>query len=339
MAAVITYPSRLGENSLTGADPLELFMKEFSGMVMTEFNELNVFRSKHRVKVINSGESHTFEALGTATSIYHIPGDNILESNDGGGSATYLNEIAHGRRTILTDPIEVAPVFVSDWDEFVNHYEVRGEYARQLGEALAESDDRRLGIVACLTARETATYTNGPGGGSVSGDVNIGTDSDAVVAAAFVNMAFEARDIMNIKKVPKAGRFLAVSTTMLSILIKENAANSILIDKDLSSGNGDVAMATIYKIAGFTLVETEHVPSTDITSSPVGARNTYHGDFSKTVGVAFRMDAFGSTQLKGLSSSVSYKDEYLGHLLMSKMCVGSGPLRPECAVEFVDNTP
>ena len=323
--------SRLGQENKAGS-ALELFMKEFSGMVMTEFNEVNVFRPLHRVKVINSGESHTFEALGSVGTRYHVPGESILRSD---GADIYLQSIGHGRRTILTDPVEISPIFVDDWDEMVNHYPTRKEYARQLGEALSESYDRRLAQVAVLTAREAATVTStGDGGSTITGDLINGTDS--VVAGELVRMAFAAKDLMTNKKVPKTGRYLALPPEMISILIKESESNGILLDKDLSTGNGDVAMATIYRIAGFRIVESTHIPQSNI-AEVTGARNTYHADFSDTKGVAFQTQAFGSTQLKGLTTSASYEHEYQGNLLVAKMCVGSAPLRPECAVELADD--
>lgn len=340
MAAVVTYPSRLGlDVNNTGAGDLSLFMQEFSGMVMTKFNEVNVFRPLHRVKTITSGESHTFEALGEASSAYHVPGQNILESTDGLGDASYLSEIAHARRTILTDPVEISAVFVDKWDEMVNHYDVRAEYARQLGEALSESYDRRLAQVLALAGDGAEVNIAGVTGAStkiVKAYVGA-TDTDK--AKILYDAAFAAKDAFAVKRVPMSERYVAMSSAEISLLIKESATNSQLIDKDLSAGNGDVAGATMLRIAGFRIVQSEHLPTQPVSADPA-ARNTYDGDFTGLKAIFFHKSAIGSVQLKGISSTASWKDEYQGTLLMSKMCVGSGILRPECVVTlYDDNTP
>ena len=74
--------SRLGlvNNSGTGYDAL--FLKVFSGEVLTAFSENNIFNdSLHNVRTISSGKSAQFPVTGTATAAYHTVGTPLVGAN------------------------------------------------------------------------------------------------------------------------------------------------------------------------------------------------------------------------------------------------------------------
>ena len=54
--------SRLGDIDFDGGDVLELFLKVFSGEVLTAFEESTTLRDKTRLRVITSGKSAQFPA-------------------------------------------------------------------------------------------------------------------------------------------------------------------------------------------------------------------------------------------------------------------------------------
>lgn len=56
MAAPDATVSRPGEAYGGGADPLELFLKVFSGEVLTAFERNNIMLDKHIVRTIKSGK-------------------------------------------------------------------------------------------------------------------------------------------------------------------------------------------------------------------------------------------------------------------------------------------
>jgi hypothetical protein len=80
-------------------------------------------------------------------------------------------------------------------------------------------------------------------------------------------------------------------------------------------------------------VKSNNLPSTNITDG-TSENNTYTGDFSNTVGVAFQREAVGSVHLMELGMEQEYSVRHQGTLMVAKMAVGHGKLRPECAVEF-----
>ena len=94
MANGATSPSRLGQVNLTG-DTDALFLKVFSGEILTTFEELNVMKDLHMVRTIQSGKSAQFPLTGIATAKYHTPGDNIADAGAG-----YLSGIKHAEKII-----------------------------------------------------------------------------------------------------------------------------------------------------------------------------------------------------------------------------------------------
>ena len=136
--------SRLGlvNNSGTGYDAL--FLKVFSGEVLTAFSENNIFNdSLHNVRTISSGKSAQFPVTGAATAAYHTPGNPLVGAN----------QILANEKIISIDDLLIAQSFVANIDELKNHYDVRAIYAKELGKALAKTYDQNVAKVianACL---------------------------------------------------------------------------------------------------------------------------------------------------------------------------------------------
>ena len=111
--------SGLGEYNATG-DDYALFLKKWSGEILTTFEETNVMKSLHMVRSIQSGKSAQFPVIGTATTKYHTPGESVITD-----AGLYLNQIKHGERLIWVDKLLTSSVFVAKVEEIINHYEER----------------------------------------------------------------------------------------------------------------------------------------------------------------------------------------------------------------------
>ena len=71
--------SRLGLVNNTGTDFDALFLKVFSGEVLTAFARNNIFNEQlHSVRTITSGKSAQFPVTGAATAAYHTPGTPLV---------------------------------------------------------------------------------------------------------------------------------------------------------------------------------------------------------------------------------------------------------------------
>ena len=314
--------SRLGLVDNTGTNFDELFLKVFSGEVLTAFTRNNIFNDQlHSVRTITSGKSAQFPVLGTATASYHTPG-NLLT----GG-----NQIRHGERLISIDDLLIADVFVSRLEELKNHYDVRAAYADELGKALAKTYDSNVAKMIANASRASSTLT-GIAGGLTLTLPNTNTTSSAVtgdeIAAAIYDIAqaFDERDI------PPTDRFCCLPPAEYYKLA-ESATRTVDVDFN-PGGNGSFASGKIQQVAGIPVMMSNNIPQSNVSSNPSGANNTYSGDDSKTIGLVFHKSAVGTVKLMDMTTEITgneYATMYQGTLLVAKYALGHGILRPECA--------
>lgn len=233
----------------------------------------------------------------------------------------------HSAITINIDDVLAADVQILDIDEAMSHYEVRSEYSKQLGAAMAVKQDQVNLQLACLAGRTAAPQDDMAGGSQLSG-TNVDTDGQAMA-----ELIFGAREIMAEKYVPETDpRAFFCRPAIYSLL----AMTTDILNKNWG-GSGVYADGKIFRIAGFDIVETMHVPNSNITQE-TGANNTYHGDFTNTVGVCVSKGAVGNVYLKGLTTEIAdqdYKVENQAVLLVVKRLMGAGILEARRAVELL----
>ena len=313
--------SRLGLVNNSGTAYEALFLKVFSGEVLTAFSENNVFSDAlHTVRTISSGKAAQFPVTGTASAAYHTPG-NLLT----GGA------ILHNEKVINIDDLLIAQTFVANIDELMNHYDVRAIYASELGKALAKTYDQNVAKCIANASRASTTLTGGSGGtvltlangNTASSDVT----GDELAAAIYdIAQAFDERDI------PKTDRFVVLPPAEYYKL-PESATRTISTDYN-PGGNGSFASGNVQQIAGMPVIMSNNVPQSNVGSNPGGSNNTYSGDDSKTIGLVFHKSAVGTVKLLDMTTEISgndYQVMYQGTLMVAKYALGHGTLRPEAA--------
>lgn len=248
-----------------------------------------------------------------AVASYHTPGTQLI------GQVINGNE-----RVLIVDDLLASPVFIASIDEAKSHFEYRSEYSFQCGAALAKVMDKNIAQVLCLAARATATVTGGNGGSQVV-KATAKTDADDLIASIS-----SAASLLDQKDVPKQDRFIAVAPDQYYLLIN---SGSRAINRDYNDGtpNGSMRDGTIFRLFGGEIVETNHMPSTNVVTGPAA----YQGNFSNTAAIVWHRSAVGTVKLLDLSTDMAYLIEYQGTLMVSKYAVGHGILRPESAVEIV----
>ena len=313
--------SRLGLVNNSGTAYEALFLKVFSGEVLTAFSENNVFSDAlHTVRTISSGKSAQFPVTGTASAAYHTPG-NLLT----GGA------ILHNEKVINIDDLLIAQTFVANIDELMNHYDVRAIYASELGKALAKTYDQNVAKCIANASRASTTLTGGSGGTVLtlaSGNTATANVTGDELAAAIYDIAqaFDERDI------PKTDRFVVLPPAEYYKL-PESATRTISTDFN-PGGNGSYASGNVQQIAGMPVIMSNNVPQSNVGSNPSGSNNTYSGDDSKTIGLVFHKSAVGTVKLLDMTTEMSGQDYgvmYQGTLMVAKYALGHGTLRPEAA--------
>ena len=307
-------PSRLGQANLAGADD-SLFIKVFSGEVMSSFNANTVMAGLTRSRNITSGKSASFAAIGRIGAEYHTPGTEILGKN-----------VEHGEKVINIDDLLISSSFIANIDEAKNHYEVRSEYSKQMGQALAQTYDRQLigiaygaaaaGDAGAVTDQGAAVQTNL---GSVTPTVQTIVDAIYAEAAAMDALYLPAED-----------RFVLVSPATYWGLVQ----NDKLIDRDFGT-NGSYAEGTVMKVAGMSIIKSANVGVNhalagnvaDYPDSPTQAGTML--DTTDLSALCFQRGALGTVKLMELATESEYDIRRQGTLMVSKMAVGHGTLRPE----------
>lgn len=338
MANGNTSPSRLGQVNAAG-DANALFLKVFSGEILTTFEEQNVMKDLHMVRTIQSGKSAQFPATGIATAGYHTAGENIADSGNG-----YLSAIKHAERVISIDDVLISSTFIANIDELKNHYDVRSIYAKELGKALAKRFDVATMKTLAAAARDTATVSGGQAGSQLTG-LFAGANA---TAAELIDALYGVAETLDGKDVTDEGRFAILSPAdYYTLITADNSAISLAANRD-AGGVGNIATGTIAQVAGIKLVKSNHLSTIAVDNSAVtsgdgssavkndvfGANGAgYNGDLSATRILAGTKEAIGTVKLLDLATESEYQIERQGTLFVAKYAMGHGVLRPECAVE------
>ena len=316
--------SRLGLVNNTGTGFDALFLKVFSGEVLTAFARNNIFNEQlHSVRTITSGKSAQFPVLGTATAAYHTVGTPLVGAN----------QIKANEKIINIDDLLIAQSFVANIDELKNHYDVRATYADELGKALARTYDQNVAKQIANASRASATLSGGQGGivstfpNGAGNTTSAGISGDELAGAIYdIAQAFDERDI------PPTDRFCVLPPAEYYKLA-ESATRTVDVDFN-PQGNGSFASGKVQQIAGIPIMMSNNVPQSNVSSNPSGANNTYSGDDSKTIGLVFHKSAVGTVKLMDMTTEISGSDYgimYQGTLMVAKYALGHGILRPECA--------
>ena len=348
--------SRVGlDTNDTSAGVDSLFLKVFSGEILTAFETATVMKSLHTIRTLSSGKSATFPVTGIADSSYHTVGESIVENG-----TSYLSDIGKTEKQIFIDDMLISSTFLANVDELKNHYDIRSIYAAELGKALAKRFDIATMKTLWAATGTSANLTNA-GGTRLSGS-DLTTTSDIIDALFAIATQLDENDA------PSEGRFAIVTPkTYYQLLTSDNnAINNVAVSSEYGNG-GNVATGSIPMVAGIRLVKSNHLKDiadlgdqssstsgdgssavkNDVTGS--GSGSGYESDFSTlkddnstssdatddTYGIlAGTKEAIGTVKLLDLATESEYQIERQGTLFVAKYMMGHGVLRPECAVAF-----
>ena len=311
-------PSRLGLVNATGTGYDALFLKVFSGEVLSAFRKATIFEGLHTVRTIASGKSAQFPIIGLSSTEYHTPGTQLTG-----------NAIKHAEVNINIDDKLVSNTFIADIDEAKNHYDVRSQYSVEMGNALAYKFDQNVAATIAQAAR-TATNANTdlPGGTRIK---IVAANKAAITGANLVAAMWSAAEQFDINNVPAEDRYLALGPTEYYKL----AQTTDVLNRDWG-GSGAYAEGSVLKVAGIHIVKSNHLPTTN-RSAVTGENNTYHANYTDSVGLVFNKQAVGTVKLMDLKMEQTGSDVHAlwqGTFMVGSMAHGTGVLRPDCAVEI-----
>jgi len=304
VAAVV---SNLGQINNAGATDA-LFLKVFSGEVLTAFEKATQAVKRTSMRSITNGKSASFPATGRQVAAYHTPGSEIL------GTPVAANE-----QIITIDQLLVSASFIADIDEAMNHYDVRSVYSKESGLALAYQMDANILQTGVLAARSTNPITGLPGGTSL---INANYKIDSTTLAGGM---YSAAQTFDENAIPEGERTAYLRPAQYYLLAQNTTAINTLY-----GGNGSYADGTIVRVAGIELVKSLQLPVTNVATGPA----KYQVNAATTAALVMSKQAVGTVKLMDLSMQSAYDVRRQGTLIVARYAVGHGILRPDAAIEL-----
>jgi hypothetical protein len=154
---------------------------------------------------------------------------------------------------------------------------------------------------------------------------------------------FESARLLDEKDVPSSDRFAIITPAMYYELVNNTSGTDVIgssmINKDVG-GEGSLAAGTITRVAGITLLVSNHLPNSAETGHKnnwIGQTgNDYNMDYSDVAGIVFQKGGFGTLKLQDLTMESEYLIQRQGNIFVAKYSMGHGPLRPESVVVWSD---
>lgn len=317
-------PARFGDGQ-GSADSRTLFLKVFGGEVLAAFHEAVVTLDKHQVQTISGAKSAQFPKTWKATAEYHTAGQEMLG-----------NDIDTTEVTIAVDGLVVAHTGIYDLDQKMSHFEVTGQFSRELGIAVAKNFDKNVLRALILASRESADGPF-PAGQNVT-DSSL-TNSGTIDGAAWISAIRAANIKLFNADVPEdQPRYMVVNAAVFDAIKYAKDANgrylAIYSEINRKNANGGVdTRVQMLDIEGVTVIRSRLIPSAD-ESADTTVYSKYRADYSTTTGVLWTPMAVGTVKLMDLAME-TYRDvRRQEDFMVAKMACGTDTLRPECAIEF-----
>jgi major capsid protein 10A len=320
MAGVTNYQQQ-GAKQNTG-DQLALFLKVFSGEVLTAFTRASKVMNNHMIKTIDSGKSTSFPVMGRGKAHYLPAGSNLDDLREA---------IPHNEVVINIDGLLTSDVLITDIFEAMNHYDVRGEYAKQLGEALAiAADGATVAEIAKLVKKNTENITGLGKGIVVEKTITGGAGINYETGKAVIDGLLEMKAKWTTQYVPEEERFAYITPEVESAIITSKDA----INRDYGAV-ASIVDGNIDKLCGFKIIAVPHLKAggADKTgmlgTAPEG--HEFPTDYAGALAVCAHRTAVATVKLKDLQLEHARRPELQADMIIAKNAVGHGGLRPEAS--------
>lgn len=318
-------PSRTGQINAAG-DVLALLLKVFAGEVLTAFQRHSLYHGLQTLRTISSGKSAQFPALGQYNSgYYHTPGEEIIGE-----------KIKNNERIINIEGQYIAPIFISNIDEAMSHFDVRGPYAQEIAQHIAKVYDQNIHRTHIMAARATTpTVEDTSSGNTLDGTLTgatYGTDG-AVIVQGLIDLGV----ILDGRDVPRMGRFSSVDPTRYALVLKSNVLSDYRLNAGLTGPYGQV-YGNVPDVDGMPLYKTNNfVTANDLlnTNLPTARRL----DYSTSRALVSHPKAVGTVALQNVTTESAYDIRRQGTLMLGKFICGHDVLQVEAAGELQSSAP
>lgn len=266
--------------------------------------------------------------MGRAIAKYLAAGDNLDDQR---------KAIKHNERVIAIDGLLTSDVLITDIEDAMNHYDVRAEYSKQLGEALAQAADCAVINELVNEAAKANSYKDGnipDASGEAKGTgtaFEFVTGADIAQTTAYGNLILEgllkARAHFTNNYVPQDERYCLLTPEGYSAVIR-----ALMPDAANYQALFDPNTGKVQNICGFNIVETPNLINDGVDSKHTRLASVTTAGLQ---GLVFHRSAVGTVKLKDLSMERARRAEYQADQIIAKYAMGHGGLRPEAVGLFV----
>lgn len=321
-------PSRFLQGQAAGTSLSEmrtLGLDIFGGEVLTAFDLALIAADKVQNRTLSGGmRSARFPKIWKASSEYHTAGKELLGT-----------EIETGEISITPDEILVSHTAIYDLDDMLSHFDVRSQFATELGRALARVYDKNIFRSIALAAR-TAGVGPFPGGTVITDAALVNTG--VIDGNAWIASIKAANKAMFNKDVPEdMPRYMVVNWDVFDAIkfAKDGNGRYILLNTEYrgNQSNGFGGRDETLNIDGVTIYKTRNAPTTNETADTT-VYSKYRANYATTTGLLWTPMAVATVKMKNVSLEQTRDVRRQEHFMVASALAGNGTLRPECAVEF-----
>ena len=312
-----SIPSNPGYKAGDTAGTSNLLLDIFGGEIQAAYERMTVMRDKHRVFALTNGKSLRFPRVGRATASYHTPGQEITGK-----------QIGHDEIILTSDDKLISDVFVADIHEILNHFDVRGEYVRQLAEALAVQFDQNA-MRAVVKAARATDLLGTAGGGAPTPVVDAALLMDATKLFEAFSKAKENLDGKNVR-VDMVDVFGLVKNAQWYLMARSDKN----LNRDFNGGDASLRKHTLETIDGIKIVKSNIAPFGNDDSANLDIPTRYRLKMGTTVGAVWTKDAIGTAEVQGLSVQTEDQISKQGTLILARQMTGTDVFRASDAVEL-----
>lgn len=321
-------PSRFLQGQAAGtttSDLRTLALDIFGGEVLTAYDMGLQFADKVQSRTLGGGaRSARFPKIWKATGAYHTAGVELLG-----------NEIETGEITITPDELLVAHTAIYDLDDMLAHFDVRSQFARELGNALARINDKNIARSIVLAAR-TAAVGPFPGGNVITDATLLGTG--VIDGNAWISGIKAANRALFNKDVPETeARYMAVNWDVFDAIkyAKDAAGRYVLLNRDNigSQSSGLAGRDETLIVDGVTIMKSRNLPNTNETADST-VYTKYRANYLTTTGIMWTQMSVASVKMRSVTLENTRDVRRQENFMVASSLSGNGALRVETAVEF-----
>lgn len=318
MAALVDTGISTPGQALSEGERDALFMKIFTGEVLTAFARTSVMMSRHQVRTISHGKSASFAVMGRTRAKYLAPGKSLDDQR---------KKMEHNERVIDIDGLLTADCLITDIDDAMNHYDVRVEYSRQLGEALAMGADCAIINELANEAASGSKFKNGniPDNDDDDADKVLGTGKsfefvtglEVTQSTAYGDKILEgllaARAQMTKNYVPQGDRYCLLTPEGYSAVMK-----ALMPDAANYHALFDPNTGKLQTICGFEVIEVPH-----LLNDGIDGKHALNDKIKAAglQGIVFHRSAVGTVKLKDLAMERARRAEYQADQIIAKYAI------------------